>query len=162
MLHDLLRLDISKFEVRELPPSPFGADIKIRSADTVTRWWFEVLQSATFDFPRYQTSQDLSWQGIAATPVIKAGIYEAYAAWCRGLSERHPEGNSQVFERLRALNSASDFEYRPRKNDGDAITMLGYPVVGRPRCVRLSAIQVARKEFEEAMNLAGMIRWTED
>lgn len=162
MLYDLLRMDISKFEVRELPPSPFGADIKIRSADTATRWWYEVLQSAMFDLYRYELGQDLSWDGIATKPVIKSSFHETYTWWCRQHGERHPEGNSQFFERLHALNPSTDFEYRPRKNEGNTIVTPGHTVAKRPRYIRLSAIDTARKEFEHAMNLADMIRWSED
>lgn len=43
-MHDLLQEDIRDFHPRDKPRSPFGVDMKLRSADTVTRWIYECLQ----------------------------------------------------------------------------------------------------------------------
>ena len=44
LMHDLLQEDIRDFHPRDKPRSPFGVDMKLRSADTVTRWIYECLQ----------------------------------------------------------------------------------------------------------------------
>ena len=45
LLHELLNVDISSFNVRKLPQTNDAAlDIKLRSSSTVTRWWYEVLK----------------------------------------------------------------------------------------------------------------------
>jgi len=47
-LHDLLTMDISEFEVRDVPNTLGLFEQKVQSMDTFTKWWFEKLQDGRF------------------------------------------------------------------------------------------------------------------
>jgi hypothetical protein len=67
MLYDLLNIDISDFDIRDVPDSKGLREQKILSMDPITAWWFQKLQDGTLP------SQNGEW-GL----VEKNAMYDDY------------------------------------------------------------------------------------
>lgn len=60
MAHDLLAMDLSRFNVRQRPKTAEHTEQKLQSLDGFDRYWYEILQTGCFDLD--EVSWDL-WQG---------------------------------------------------------------------------------------------------
>jgi hypothetical protein len=78
LMFELLNRDISGFEVRNLPQTPYSFDLKLLSMDTVDQFIFEYLRDATEE----------TWED---TP-RKSIFHGEYIEWCQqhGKKHRHP------------------------------------------------------------------------
>jgi primase-polymerase (primpol)-like protein len=147
LMHDLMTEDLSGFSPRNKPASPFGADVKLLSADTPTRWLFECLDSNAY-FENYGAVQ-LFPQAGAGVSHSKDSLFAGYQRWCKTSQERYPMGQSQFFKRLRELLGVSITDVRPSAPTGQQ----------RERRVVMSDLEACRREFEAAAGLIGAITW---
>lgn len=147
LMHDLMTENLSGFSPRNKPVSPFGADVKLRSADTPTRWLFECLNSNAY-FETYGAVPLFPAAGVGALHP-KDKLFTVYQLWCKTSQERYPLGQSQFFKRLRELLGASMTDARPASPNGQV----------RERQVVLYGLGACRGEFEAAAGVVGAITW---
>ena len=114
-MHDLLQEDIRDFHPRDKPRSPFGVDMKLRSADTVTRWIYECLQD------RRLHGQVITNVGgvLAEEDVWHLGDSNSWSTTLtvRTAKERDPESSSVFFKKLKKLIPGLT-DRRPTVDDG--------------------------------------------
>ena len=55
MIHDLMHMDISNFDIRSRPLTNEHAQQKLKSLQGFDRYWFEVLMTGNFNIGRYNT-----------------------------------------------------------------------------------------------------------
>ena len=144
LMHELTTLDISAFSPRNKPASPFGADIKIRSADSSTRWLYDLLNGN-------------AWAGGA--PVFadagmpaeapKEHFYADYQQWVRTSPDRYPMPRHQFFKKLRSMLAGSLTDIRSAAGPG----------LVRERKLVLAGIAACRAEFENATGTRAGIPW---
>ncbi len=149
LMHDLLQEDIRDFHPRDKPRSPFGVDMKLRSADTVTRWIYECLQD------RRLHGQVITSVGGAVTEEDvwhlgqpKFMVHSAYHNWCERQKERYPDPSSLFFRKLKKLIPGLT-DRRPTADDGKS----------RQRCIDFPEVDTMRKAFEKSMGAEGLIDW---
>ncbi len=147
LMHDLMTENLSGFSPRNKPVSPFGADVKLRSADTPTRWLFECLNSNAY-FENYGATPLFQAAGVGASHP-KDKLFAGYQHWCKTSQERYPLGQSQFFKRLRELLGVSMTDARPAAPTGQT----------RERMVVLSGLGACRGEFEAAAGVLGAVTW---
>jgi hypothetical protein len=127
-VHYLLTLDISDFEVRELPDLGLNqatkSAAKILGADSVTQWVFECLYNGEIPHQREElvsgfssdrtvkTAVDLAsgWDDGAVT-IARSELQSAYVDWCTKRRKRASDP-AVIGAKLRALTGAADS--RPR------------------------------------------------
>lgn len=144
LMHDLTVLDISDFSPRNKPASPFGADIKIRSADSPTRWLHDLLNGNT-----WAGGAPLFPQTSTPTEASKEHFYADYQQWVRTSGDRYPVPRHQFFKQLRSMLGAAITDMRPAAGPGQA----------RERKLVLANITACRSEFETATGTRGTIAW---
>lgn len=149
LMHGLMTENLAGFSPRNKPASPFGADVKLRSADTPTRWLFECLNSNSNSISETYGASPLFPPVGGAASHPKDKLFAAYQFWCKTSQERYPMGQSEFFKRLRGLLGASMMEVRPAAPAGQA----------RERQVVLSGLGACRGEFEAAAGVIGAITW---
>lgn len=147
LMYDLMTANLSGFSPRNKPASPFGADVKLRSADTPTRWLFECLNVNTFlDTYGAQTM----FAPVAGVGTFsKDQLFIGYQQWCKASQERYPMGQSLFFKRLRELLGVSMTDARPSAPSGQT----------RERMVVLAGLAACRSEFEAAAGVVGAVTW---
>ena len=155
-VHQLLNRDLSSFNVRQLPEQAHGAsgkfNAKMKSADSVTRWWVHCLTHGAItrvgsieggDGLASRGQRDLanpkdgcSWESGPIT-VEKQELHEAYRQWARENGER-VEQTTGFFTRLGSFCKYS--ERRP--NMGGR----------RPRVLDLPSLAECGNQLDEALS----------
>jgi hypothetical protein len=79
MIHDLLRRDVSKFNVRAFPGSRALDEQKLHSLDTIERWWLTVLSRGFIWRSRFGASVFAEWHDFVTTELL----WRSYAQWCQ-------------------------------------------------------------------------------
>jgi hypothetical protein len=150
LMYDLTHEDLQGFHPRDRPKSRFGFDMKVRSANTVTRWLYECLQSGSLVCQEGHQSGSVSlnsdddWE----TSWHKDMIDFAYRTWCRRQNERHPMVVTVLFKHLMRLMPDTRISRPSADKEGK-----------RPRLAIFPELQSARLSFEKAMNAEGQIEW---
>jgi hypothetical protein len=107
MLHDLLHHDLDGFEIRDVPQTKALAEQKLIGGDSVSRWWFGVLQRGAID------PAGTAWPETVGREACR----EFYRRWCIDMGDRHPAGEVQFAKLLARLFPEGRLEStRPRVN----------------------------------------------
>lgn len=144
LMHDLMAVNLTGFAPRNKPASPFGADMKIRSADSPTRWLYDVLNANA-----WAGGAPLFAQAGTPTEVPKESVYADYQQWARAAADRHPVGRDQFFKAVRTLLGSTMTEVRPAAAQGQS----------RPRKLVFSSSAACRNAFEHATGTLGTLPW---
>lgn len=145
LMHDLQTEDLTGFSPRNKPPTPFGADMKMRSADSPTRWLHDALNSNSWP----HGGGSLFPVTGASTTSRKAAWWDDYQQWARKTSERYIVARDQFHKRMRELLGASLVESRPSAPPGQS----------REREFTLADIEQCRKAFATASGIDGSVSW---
>jgi len=144
LMHDLLVEDISQFSPRNKPSTPFGADIKLRSADSPTRWLHDFLNDNS-----WMVDGKVFAQYGKSVEVLKSKLYVDYEDWSRSSPDRYPAARDQFFKVIRKLLDKSMVDSRPAATTGQA----------RERMFILTSIADCRTAFEHSTGTTGCISW---
>jgi len=126
MVHEMLSLDLSNFNVRQKPETEAHTDQKIRSLSGFDRYWFEVLQTGGF-YPGSAGEPTEPWQGtrFVSTKTMLEGwkgyekgtrlytapqerdVHQALIRLCPS-AERARQTNRSVLERGQQVPALSD------------------------------------------------------
>lgn len=74
LMHHLVNLDLTGFNVRKLPATPTGFDLKLMSSSPVTQWWHE------------QLKLELAFCGGG---IEKSIVYKSFTDWCGEHKKSH-------------------------------------------------------------------------
>lgn len=89
-LHDLLSLDISDFDVFNVPQTEALLDQKLASMLPHEKWWFECLQLGQV------TPEQSTW----VDPMSPDQLHQAYLDWCKKLSVYRPMASTDMIRWL--------------------------------------------------------------
>jgi hypothetical protein len=78
MIHDLLRRDISRFDVRDFPSTEALAEQKKHSLDSLQRWWAAVLERGFLYQTRHGIPWFKQWHDFYTTELL----WQSYTQWC--------------------------------------------------------------------------------
>lgn len=150
LLAYLLSIDLSDFEVRDVPDTEALAEQKVEGLKNVERWWHGILQHGSIDGVHQNTPgvSDLTW-GRGTINVGKADLMENYERW---MSRRRFDGEvvSEIeFGRRLKVMVPSIMQKRPRNNEGQ-----------RPRTYILPDLSGCRGFFEAW--LGSELPWPEE
>jgi Family of unknown function (DUF5906) len=104
MLHDLLEMDLSGFDVRAIPCTAAKAQQQVRSLQGPESWLYEALQEGAIDGER--------WQEGGLT-VSKDGAYEYYKEFSKQRHEWKPEIKDMWSKKIHAVLGPSVKDTRP-------------------------------------------------
>lgn len=138
-IHMLLNWDISEFNPRELPELNAGQDakldMKLKSADSITQWWFDVLWAGeawilveTGTGGRARRNIMVNWD-VGAVQVKAEDLRNAYQQWC-GQHRRHVESEVTFGRKLSNLCS---IERRRLRVDGERVYVYQIRDIGTVR-----------------------------
>lgn len=144
LMHDLMVEDISQFSPRNKPATPFGADIKLRSADSPTRWLHDFLNDNS-----WMVDGKVFDQSGKPVEVLKSKLYVDYEDWSRSSPDRYPAARDQFFKVIRKLLDKSMVDSRPAATTGQA----------RERMFILTSIDDCRTAFEHSTGTTGFMSW---
>ena len=135
LVHDLLAIDLSEFNVRNKPNTQELLEQKLHSLDHIARWWHECLmQGSVFD-------DEERWQEFVSTENAIEGIMAG-----AGRIYRNP-GPRDVVQQMKKLCPSAIHGQKQMSGD-------------RHRGFNLPSLQQARSEFEQYID--GPIKWPED
>ena len=120
LMQYLQQKNLSSFNVRAMPKTSSAFDIKLKSASTVCRWWYQMLRDAE--------------ASLWLPTVKKKDLHAKYLAWCKDLHEQHPESQETFSTELRKLVPNLK-DYRPNKAEWNG---------ERPRCFKFPALADCR------------------
>jgi hypothetical protein len=109
MLHELLGMDVSGFEVRNIPNTPARTDQKLRHLQGTDRWLYTVLADGVIGF-------NPPW-GDAGCEVGKDDAYGHFVAHCKDQHDYRPLIKSIWAKRLNEILGPCLKTFRPR--DGE-------------------------------------------
>ena len=144
LMHDLLAINLGGFAPRNKPASPFGADIKIRSADSTTRWLYDVLNGNA-----WATGSPVFDQAGSPAEKPKESMFADYQQWVRTAADRHPVSRDQFFKVVRSLLGTAMTDARSAAPAGQT----------RERKLVFSSLAACRSEFERATKTTGTLSW---
>ena len=122
MYHLLHEVDLSAFNVRAIPEinSATKLDHKIRTADSITRWWLDVLTDGGFDVRRKSFGQygneiekDVFVEWLSGQPleISTSELHDNYVAATRS---QHKESKATVSKKLAELLGVNGLQkFRP-------------------------------------------------
>lgn len=117
MLHDLLQLDISQINLKDIPRTEALYDQVTLSMTTVQRFWLERLRAGTL------SPDDDEWSSYIAT----SSLYGQYLEFCKNLGDRYPLIDRNFTKELRKMVAPS-LVYRERKTfPGKRLWILRFP-----------------------------------
>ncbi len=134
MMHDLLAMDLSGFNVRDKPTTAALIEQKIHSLGLVEHWWHNALMTGDTG-----TTETPEWPNFIATLSIVETAVELYG----GRIHRKPSDVEAVAIMKRMCPSVS--------NDQKHTTL------GRRRGLNLPDLETARQEFEQY--IGGLVLW---
>jgi hypothetical protein len=102
LMHDLVSVDLSDFEPRKKPQVVSGLDIKLRSANSVAQWWFDIIENGCWP-PTYEEKLGPTLLHRWEQQVSKAKVFAHYKDWCQRNHERHAEKKAQFWTILKRL-----------------------------------------------------------
>ncbi len=146
LMHDLLTEEISNFSPRDKPATPFGADMKIRSADGPTRWLYDCLASNAW---ARAVSNSIFTQSRTSISMPKGELFDDYQYWSRTAADRYPVSRDQFYKRVSDMLGAAMHVTRPAAKPGQV----------RDRIVVLTSIEGCRRAFGIAAGIAGAVVW---
>jgi hypothetical protein len=115
LLHMLLQLDLTDFDVRDVPQTNALAGQKLKSLDPLETWWHDCLDEGSIGFCDESRrlighSSTISgptkmglWPSFAAT----SALYEAYTDHSKKLGRRYPLSTSEFGKRFIQLAKVS-------------------------------------------------------
>lgn len=149
LLHYLQTYDISKFKVRSAPNTSALADQKVQGLRNFERWWFNMLQNGTTEFPAYTIGGSREGVWLKEPIVVDCvELQEAYGRWMR--TRRFDGDELQDFEigkHLRGLLPSCRIS-KPRR-DGKQVRSYIFPDLNE-----------ARSEFEAW--IGSQLNWPEE
>ncbi len=150
MLHELMNVDLSGFQVRKFPQTEGLIDQKLLSLDSVGRWWLDALTMGDLDTQGFNDWGD-------SIEVSKRDLYTAYKRHAQAMRVFRPENVSTLTKELTKF-VPSLRSYRPRK--GGSVGSLDDADNGdRPRVFVVPDLIECRKAFERF--IGGTVEWGE-
>jgi len=144
MVHDLLAMDISSFNVRVRPKTHEHLSQKLQSLDGFERYWYELLQSGILDISGYPNYLSV-WQ--ASVFISTQCLIDRYRASNKN-AERYNTVQTNTINVLLNKLCPSALQVRCSLS---GVQQRGY---------QLPAIQIARREFESY--IGALLDWNED
>ena len=144
MVHDLLDLDLTTFNVRERPKTQEHLSQKLQSLEGFDRYWHELLQSGILDtgsYPNYLSE----WK--ASVFISTQSLIDKYKATNKN-AERYNTVQTNTINVLLNKLCPSALQVRCSLS---GVQQRGY---------QLPAIQIARREFESY--IGALLDWNED
>ena len=148
MLHDLLALDISQFEVRQVPETAALADQKrhtLHARGGTLAWLQDVIEAGEIRLTGEQGAV-LTWTADGLL-VARTELYEAYLAWERRHGRTQRADEREWFGRR--LTQALGLAFR----GGDNIRLPVRLNRDRPRAYEFGPLDVCKTEFAASQNL---------
>ena len=136
MAHDLLKMDLSDFNVRLKPNTKELLEQKLYSLDHIPRWWYECLMNGSI----FEDQE--RWQEFVSTTKALEGIMVVPG----GRMYRKP-GPREVIQEMKKLCPSAIHGQKQMSGD-------------RHRGFNLPNLKQARAEFEQY--IGGIIEWPED
>jgi len=148
LMHHLSTMDIKTFNPRVRPQCNNAFDMKLRSAGSLERWWYSVLNGGgarlyllLIDYGLMRA--DNVWGG----PLPKEILITDYRRFCTDNRELHVASESDFYAGFLRLTGAK----RTRPNLGG----------GRRYCYTLPSLEVSRQGFEDRFKVSGL-DWGEE
>jgi hypothetical protein len=108
LMRCLMRVNLEGFHPGNKPATRFGVDMKLRSADSATRWWFEVLTAGQIE--NHPAIGLVGTSPAWPRAIEKKELHHTYLNWLHLQNERHSLRESEFFRVLRTLApSLTDF-----------------------------------------------------
>jgi len=142
MLYDLLGVDISKVNLRQVPRTQELLSQIVHSLNSTERYWFESLAEGTLQMGKsfisaLPTSLDPDpWDGWHATD----WVHQAYVSYCQDHGDRYPSNKTSFVKALKRLCPSLR---QQRKSSGD----------NRPMGYVFPRLEICRQEFEAVINI---------
>jgi hypothetical protein len=131
LLYDLLNEDLTNFNPRILPRCLASFGIKIRSADSIERYLYDVLCEGHFSIGFTPADARFIWK----EPIPKDKAYKDYAEWCVKSGEK-PATKELLRRAIKKLIPSVE-DKRPGRGS-------------RQRCYEFPSLKKAREEFSKA------------
>jgi hypothetical protein len=149
LMYELTNEDISDFNPRRMPANGAGLDIKLKSATSIERWLYELLNNG------YHLELGGRWgkgQGVhfnvAGDRKSKCEIYDAYCDYCSHTERTKPEAGSQFWKKLRQILGGLREERGAENHEGH-----------RSRMIVVPSLTHARVRFEQYVKQPSAIEW---
>jgi hypothetical protein len=152
MLHDLLAMDLSKFNHRAVPGTPELNEQKLHSMDTRHRWWLAVLDRSFVWKSRFGHTAFTTWAEFYTTELL----VRSYAQWCdeNRISHRasRPElgkffATTYQYSRPRGLQPVYERDSVDQHTPDPVVKLDHQPGYG------VGNLDAARAAFEQKLNL---------
>jgi phage/plasmid-associated DNA primase len=141
--HLLHEVDISSFDVRAIPElnSATKLDHKVRTMDSITRWWMDVLTDGGFSVKTQGYDIFAEWMEDKPLSISSDDFYQSYLDATRS---HHKEAKHSVTKKVGELLGKPLEQTRPRQ-----------PESGRTRKHVLPPLRDARIAFEAKLRQSG-------
>jgi len=139
MVHDLMQLDLSDFNVRKRPITEEHVSQKLQSLSGFERFWFEVLQEGGFANGWHNYTPWSKPMFISTELLI-----EAYKEYDKNATRYQPLQSQQLASTIKALCPSS--EHARQTNEGK-----------QGRGYQLPNLTIARGEFEQVLGI--QVEW---
>ena len=136
MMHDLLALDFSHINLREIPRTKALFEQIYSSMSTVKKFWYEKLKDGSL------SDNHDGWQG----EIPFKNLHSEYLVFSKSLNDKHPIAPQQFGTQLRKL--CKNVKEVKRNIDGKRILEKIFP-----------SLDECRKEFERLVKMEGEITW---
>jgi hypothetical protein len=144
MAHDLLAMDISKFNVRQRPKTKEHLNQKLQSLDGFDRYWYEILQLGTIGMDS-EFKSSVKWE--TSIFISTKELINQYKGFNRN-ADRYTTVQTNTINSALDKLCPSVAKTRPSIN--------GVQIRG----LELPTIQIARREFEKYMG--SKLEWDQD
>jgi hypothetical protein len=142
MLHDLMDVNLSGFDVRKVPQTAALADQKLHSLDDIDSWWRDVLAAGEIDHSGFGSGD---WTNGIEIP--RDSVFDHYVRHAQRARIYKPKGIAELGNRLRELAPG----LKSTRPAGDQ---------GRGRCYAFPPLADCRAAFDK--KIGRDIDWEEE
>lgn len=128
LMHELMHRDLSGFNVKKMPHTPYSFELKLLSMDSADQFMYEHLRNASSS----------SWD--IYTP--KKILHHEYLSWCDSVGKKHKHPSSVFGKRLNKLISGIEEKKQPVATSGELDKRVAHYV--------FPSLEKCRSDFEKA------------
>jgi len=139
MVHDLLAMDLSGFNVRNKPHTKELLEQKLQSLSPIPRWWFSCLTDGGLTLGRDVLGEDRDWSDFVSTADIIAGVTQV-----AGRKLYQIPIATEVIKEMSKLCPSTEKKQTQKK-------------YSKKRGLSLPSLEQARAEFEKY--IGGKVDW---
>lgn len=153
-LYEMLNMDLSRYEIRDIPETKGLSDQRAQSLPSIGQWWMDVLEREKIYYPKHAIDQVKAWYEVVSVELL----WLSYSQYCEEMRVRSPQNRvelgkfmSKIYEKKRTRELLIIGE-EPAKRHEPAMAIYSKSSE-QTYCYKIGTVEQAKNSFSTAMKI---------